>query len=229
MSWWFVAAPLLGLAITPLLERLIRWLPGTVVAADPDAEDEDEDEDDDEPVPYTAAAMERRRLLLLVLMPALFLLVAWRFGETIRTPVALLYVAWFVVIAAVDLEHRLIPNLSVLPAIPIAAATALAWDISLVGMALGAVTEFSLFLVSYLLSPRLLGKQAVADGDLKLAIPLGMIQGFPRVFAGLFAMSVLSALASVALLASRRRGMRDYIPFAPFMVGGAAVALFLSS
>lgn len=225
MSWSLLAAPLLGLALAPLLERLIRWLPGTVIPAAGELVEEEEDD----PVPYTAAGMERRRVVLLVVVPALFLLVAWRFGETIRTPVALLYMAWFVVIAAVDLEHRLIPNLSVLPAIPIAGLTAYAWDISLVGMALGAATEFSLFLVSYVLSPRLLGKQAVAEGDLKLAIPLGMIQGFPRVFAGLFAMSLLSALASVVLLASRRRGMRDYIPFAPFMVGGAAVALFLSS
>ena len=221
MTWWLLAAPVLGLCIAPLLDRLIRWMPGTVLPA--------EEAEDDDPIPYSTTGIERRRLALLLLLPLLFLLVAWRFGETVRTPVMLLYMAWFVVIAAVDLEHRRIPNLSVLPAIPVAALTAYAWDISLAGMALGAACEFGLFLASYLVLPRILGKQAVAEGDLKLAIPLGMIQGFPRVFVGLFAMSVLSSLVSVALLVSRRRGMRDYIPFAPFMVGGAAVALFLSS
>lgn len=222
MTWWLLAAPVAGLAVAPLVDRLVRWLPTTVLQGG------DAPEPDD-PVPYGPVGLERRRRVLLVLLPLLFILVAWRFGDSVRTPVGWLYAAWFVVIAAVDLEHRLIPDLSVLPAIPVAVLTALAWDISLWGMALGAACEFGLFLASYLLLPPLLGKQAVAEGDLKLAVPLGIIQGFPRVFLGLFAMSVLSATASVYLLATGRRGARDYIPFAPFMVGGAGVALFLSA
>jgi prepilin signal peptidase PulO-like enzyme (type II secretory pathway) len=45
------------------------------------------------------------------------------------------------------------------------------------------------------------------------------------VFTALFVAAFLSAGTSLALLALRRVGMRSYIPFGPFLVGGAVLAL----
>jgi leader peptidase (prepilin peptidase)/N-methyltransferase len=51
--------------------------------------------------------------------------------------------------------------------------------------------------------------------------------GWPAVFTALFVAAFLAAGTSLALLAARRVGMRSYIPFGPFLVGGAVLALVL--
>ncbi|GEM_PF-5969308 len=260
MTWWLlVAAPLAGFVVAPLLDRLIGSVTA-LEAAEPDAaapEPADTDNGDEAvvaaavdnypPVPYSPAAVRRRSLLLLLVLPLVFLLIALRFGESAKTAVAMAYTVWFTAIAAVDLEHRLIPNRLLFPlqallpdkasaawgwimglsSVPLFVMCALLWNISAGGMVLGLACEAGLFLLSYALTPLIFGKQGIADGDIKLAPLLGIILGFPRVLAGLFAMSVLSAVVSGFLLLSGRRGPRDYIPFAPFMVGGAAIALFV--
>jgi leader peptidase (prepilin peptidase)/N-methyltransferase len=51
--------------------------------------------------------------------------------------------------------------------------------------------------------------------------------GWPAIFSSLFAAAFLSAAASLVLLATRRVGMRSYIPFGPFLVSGAVLVLLL--
>jgi leader peptidase (prepilin peptidase)/N-methyltransferase len=65
----------------------------------------------------------------------------------------------------------------------------------------------------------------LALGDLYLVAPIGLMLGWPAIFTGLFAAAFLSAATSIALLALRRVGMRSYIPFGPFLAGGAVIAL----
>jgi leader peptidase (prepilin peptidase)/N-methyltransferase len=65
----------------------------------------------------------------------------------------------------------------------------------------------------------------VALGDLYLIAPLGLLLGWPAIFVAIFFAALLSAVASIVLLASRRVGMKSYIPFGPFLVAGAVFAL----
>ncbi len=67
----------------------------------------------------------------------------------------------------------------------------------------------------------------LARGDLYLVLPIGFILGFPTVFTAVFAAAFLASGASLVLLARRRVGMRSYIPFGPFLVGGTVIALLL--
>jgi leader peptidase (prepilin peptidase) / N-methyltransferase len=55
--------------------------------------------------------------------------------------------------------------------------------------------------------------------------PIGLMLGWPSIFTALFAAAFLAAATSLALLLARRVGMRSYIPFGPFLVGGAVLAL----
>jgi leader peptidase (prepilin peptidase)/N-methyltransferase len=68
-------------------------------------------------------------------------------------------------------------------------------------------------------------RNGVAHGDLYLIAPLGLLLGWPAIFVAIFFAALLSALASIVLLASRRVGMKSYIPFGPFLVAGAVFAL----
>ena len=98
VTWWALAGPLAGLALAPLLDRFVRWLPH-------------------EPAAYTDWGLAARRRLLLVLAPLLFLAAALRFGDDPRTPVLALYTGWALAVGAIDLEHRLIHHVMVVPAL----------------------------------------------------------------------------------------------------------------
>jgi len=71
----------------------------------------------------------------------------------------------------------------------------------------------------------LLVRGGVARGDLYLVGPLGLVLGWPAIFVAIFMAGLLSAVVSLALLATRRVGMHSYIPFGPFLVAGTIIAL----
>lgn len=137
-----------------------------------------------------------------------------------RAVLLALYTSFFAVLAVIDLKHRIVPNKLVLPAMVIAPFAALLWGHTPMSIALGAAVHFGVFAVSAAVM-----RGAIGMGDVKLAIMLGMLTGFPGVFLSLMAAAVLSGVVSLGLVVTRARSMRDYIPFAPFMLAGALVAL----
>ena len=62
-------------------------------------------------------------------------------------------------------------------------------------------------------------------GDLYLIVPIGLLLGWPAIFTAIFMGALLSAVVGIALLVTRRAGMRSYIPFGPFLVAGLVLAL----
>lgn len=67
-------------------------------------------------------------------------------------------------------------------------------------------------------------------GDVKLAGVLGLYLGYlgwSHIFAGTFVAFLLGGLWSLFILAARRGTLRSAIPFGPFMLAGAAVAMVL--
>ena len=137
------------------------------------------------------------------------------------TAVYLVLLALLLVLTATDLEQRRLPHLVLDPLIVVAAAfvpfnPAVHPVAALVGAAAA---------VAFLGALALVVRGGLALGDLYLVAPIGFITGWPAVFTALFAAAFLSAGVSLVLLALRRVGMRSYIPFGPFLVGGAALTL----
>ncbi len=159
----------------------------------------------------------------------LFALVGLRFGPSWELPAFLLLAGTGVLLAVIDLQHRLLPNRIVLPSLGIGAALlALAaaadgiWA-SLLRAGLGAVALFAVFLVLALISPRSLGM-----GDVKLAGLVGLYLGWfgwGAVVVGALAGFVVQALIALVLLATRRIGLGGELPFGPAMLLGAALAI----
>lgn len=167
--------------------------------------------------------------LLVAVTALLFVLAALRFGASADLPAYLALAAAGVLLAAVDLRHRLLPNRVVGPALVAgallltgAAAIDDRWD-DLARAALGAVVLFVLFLVLALISPSALGM-----GDVKLAGLLGLHLGWlgwDAVLLGAAAGFVVQAVVSLVLLAARRIDLRGELPFGPAMLAGAALAI----
>ena len=159
----------------------------------------------------------------------LFVLVGLRFGLTPELPAFLFLAAVGVLLGVIDLQHRLLPNRIVVPALGIAAALLLVASIpgqdwpALLRAALGAVVLFAVFLVLALIAPSGLGM-----GDVKLAALIGLYLGWigwNAVIVGAAAGFVVQAIVALALLATRRIGLRGELPFGPAMLLGAVLAI----
>lgn len=167
--------------------------------------------------------------VVVVLTALLSVLAALRFGLSADLPAYLALSAAGVLLAVVDLRHRLLPNRVIGPALVTgallltgAAAVDDRWD-DLARAALGAVVLFAVFLLLALISPSALGM-----GDVKLAGLLGLHLGWlgwDAVLLGAAAGFVVQAVLSLVLLAARRIDLRGELPFGPAMLAGAALAI----
>jgi len=68
--------------------------------------------------------------------------------------------------------------------------------------------------------------KAMGMGDVKFAIPLGILFGFPDIVAILAFAFIIGAIISVPLLLNRRKRMKDAVPFGPFLVLSSALVFF---
>jgi leader peptidase (prepilin peptidase) / N-methyltransferase len=139
------------------------------------------------------------------------------------TAVYLALLALMVVLAATDLEQRRLPHLVLDPLILLAAVfVPFNPAVEPLDAIIGAVAA-----VGFLGALALIVRGGLAVGDLYLVAPIGLMLGWPAVFTALFAAAFLAAGTSLVLMAARRVGMRSYIPFGPFLVAGAVLALVL--
>lgn len=78
----------------------------------------------------------------------------------------------------------------------------------------------------------LASRSAVGLGDAKLAASLGTMMawfGWPTLLAGTFVSFLLAAAYGLALLVARRATLKRRIPFGPFMIAGALLALLANA
>lgn len=169
------------------------------------------------------------RPALVLLTAALCALTAWRFGLSAELPAYLLLVVAGVLLAAIDRHHHLLPNRVVLPTLVAgavlltAAATVQGEWPALLRALLAAAAVFGVLLVMALMSPRGMGM-----GDVKLGAVLGLHLGWlgwPHVVLGVTAGFVVQALLALALMATRRAGLRSELPFGPALLLGTGLVV----
>lgn len=140
------------------------------------------------------------------------------------------YAAVLIVLLAIDLDQRLLPDLLTLPLVVFTAAV-LALDSSPLlddkslgqasGVAAAILTPGLLFVTDRVLRGELGG------GDLKLAVSIGLMSGVALTFAGLLVASLVFAGVLLLLMAMRRIGLRSAVPFGPMLILGAFAAVLL--
>lgn len=155
-----------------------------------------------------------------LLTAVLIVACGFRFGLSADALVAAFFCAVLVVISAIDIEQRIVPNRIVLPAtlVVLIAQTILhpspEWAIAAFCAAL------------FLFLPALVYPAGLGMGDVKLALLLGAMLG--RNVAVALMVGLLSAFVpSIVLLATKGSAARKVaLPFAPFLAFGGIVALF---
>jgi leader peptidase (prepilin peptidase) / N-methyltransferase len=146
------------------------------------------------------------------------------FDLSARAFVAAFFAAALVVLAAIDLERRIIPNRIVVPA----GVMVLLGDIAAEPDRWKEWTTAALgsMLVAFVIAVTTRG--GVGMGDVKLAFLLGAGLGWAVLGATVVAMLATFVVAVVILARRGLKARKETIPFGPFLVLGALVALFLS-
>jgi leader peptidase (prepilin peptidase)/N-methyltransferase len=162
----------------------------------------------------------------------LFVLVAHLVGVSAALPAYLYLAGIAVALALIDLDVHRLPDAIVLPSYPVAAALLVLatagegeWD-ALLRAGIGAVALLMLYAVLFVAKPGGMGL-----GDVKLAGVLGLYLGWwswEALVVGAFLAFLLGGLVAVPLVLSRRAGRRSRIPFGPYMLAGALVALVVA-
>jgi leader peptidase (prepilin peptidase)/N-methyltransferase len=151
----------------------------------------------------------------------LFALTAGRLGSGFELLESWLFVVVLIAIAAIDLEHQIIPDSISLPAI--AAGLALSflapsrtWTDSLLGIAVGAGLPFAVIIIS---------RGGMGGGDMRLGALIGAFLGWQLALLSFFMAVLLGGLVATALLLAGRRGRKDRIPFGPFLAWSGVMSL----
>ena len=151
------------------------------------------------------------------------------FGFTVKGFEAALLSLIFIPVFFIDLEHRIIPDILDLPWIPIGLIVSffpgaiVNWKESLLGIIIGG----GLFFFVMWMGEKVFRKEAMGFGDVKLAAMLGAFLGWKNILLVLVMGSFFGSVVGIAIIAlSRRDGKSTYVPFGPFLVFAAALALY---
>lgn len=71
--------------------------------------------------------------------------------------------------------------------------------------------------------------KAIGFGDVVLLGVLGLLFGYPDVILILFLSFLIGAAVSVILIARKRKGMKDFVPFAPFIALASLLVFFFGA
>ena len=140
---------------------------------------------------------------------------------------------WFVAVTLTltltDLDRKLIPNRILFPGFGVAVsllavATLLDRSWGDLGRALGGSAGY----FGFLLLLALLSRRGFGMGDVKLGALLGAFlafEGWAVLVVGALGAFILGGVVSILLLALRVKGRKDSIPFGPYLVLGAYIAV----
>ena len=145
------------------------------------------------------------------------------FGFEPKAFIAAFAASALAVLAAIDIEHRLLPNRIIFPALGVvlAAQIAVEPDRALEWVLAGPAAAVFLAL------PLIIRRDAMGMGDVKLAVLLGAIVGwqvFGAILVGCFAMVPFA----IAMLVRDRSIKGATLPFGPFLAFGTVLILFAS-
>jgi len=151
----------------------------------------------------------------------IFSFVYLQVGLTSKMIYLLVIMAIFIVIFVYDLKYYIVPDKFVFSGIIISAIWVFLTGDILITFASAIGASFFFFLI-WFFSKGL----AMGFGDVKLAFLIGLLLGWPNVVVGLFLGFFFGAIIGTISLLINQKNLKSEIPFAPFLLSGAFVALF---
>jgi leader peptidase (prepilin peptidase)/N-methyltransferase len=182
----------------------------------------------------------RWRAPVVVSVSALAFAALWlRYDWSAQLALTAIYTFVFLLVFVTDIEHRLIFNVVILPAIVFAALASplskTGWKLALLGGASAFIIVLGIYLFAELFARARhhdIAGGAFGQGDVKLATFMGIVVGFPAALPAILYTILLGGAGAILFLAyqyvkTKRLALTAAIPYGPFFcIAGWAMMVF---
>ena len=131
-----------------------------------------------------------------------------------------------VVITAIDIKHKIIPNTITLPGIVfglVAGSYMLGFKNSIIGLFMGG----SIFLITSEIYYRIRGRIGIGGGDIKFISAVGALLGWQQSVLVIFLSSLIGSMVGLIGIVTKKNNLASQIPFGPFLAFATLLAYFL--
>jgi leader peptidase (prepilin peptidase)/N-methyltransferase len=156
----------------------------------------------------------------------IYLIIYLIYGLSIQSLIYIILSSALIIIAFIDLNEQVIPEVISLPGIVIGLIlSSFVPYILFINSALGIVIGGGIILVIRLAGSLIFKKESMGIGDIELAAMIGAFLGWRYIIISLFLGFFLGAVAGIFLILSKIKSREDMIPFGPFIVLGSLITL----
>ena len=153
--------------------------------------------------------------------------VAWHYGYGFVAFAALIFVWSLIALAVIDLNTQLLPDDITLPLLWIGLLVNINQGFTDIQAAvIGAVAGYLSLWSIYWCFKLITGKEGMGYGDFKLLAAIGAWLGWSMLPVVILLSSLVGALVGIGLILAAKLNRNIPIPFGPYLVGGALIALF---
>jgi leader peptidase (prepilin peptidase)/N-methyltransferase len=154
----------------------------------------------------------------------IYLIIYLIYGLSIQSLVYIILSSALIIIAFIDLQEQIIPDIISLPGIVVGLILSfLVPYISFINSALGALIGGGIILIIAWVGSIIFKKEAMGGGDVKLTAMIGAFLGWRYTMISLFLGFFLGALIGIILIMTKIKKREDAIPFGPFIAMGSII------
>ncbi|MBU2599099.1 prepilin peptidase [bacterium] len=180
--------------------------------------------------------------LVETLTAAMFLLVWFNFWTTLNSGLNfdlnldkiilnLIFVSVLIVITFIDIDHLLIHDKIIYPAMAIGVICQLIFNQpsllnNFIQVVLGILVGGGIIYLFALLGRLVFRREAMGGGDIKLGTLIGIYLDWKMSLLSVFLACIVGSGISLALMGLKKKKKTDYIAFGPFLALGAVISLF---
>lgn len=152
-------------------------------------------------------------------IPALQMMPVW---QLVIYPL-ILFVLFFVLLA--DLQYLLVPDFLVLVLTILVILAQIASGESWWRPMIAVVFSTGFFAGLAIVAQKIMKKEAIGMGDLKLMIPLAFLLSWPKIALSIFLAFIIGGVFAMLVLVMGRKKFGQVLPFAPFLIIAALLSL----
>ncbi len=168
---------------------------------------------------------------LLLSTAIIYVLLLYFIGWKIKLLEYLIITPMLIATFVIDYRKQIIPNRLTLTMFEVGIIFAFISGITSMNLfidkILGLIAGGGIFLLITLIGGAIAGKEAMGFGDVKLMGALGLFFGLTTTIMIAVLSFLLGAIISVILLITKKKKSNEYIPFGPFIVIAAFIAMFI--
>jgi leader peptidase (prepilin peptidase) / N-methyltransferase len=175
---------------------------------------------------HCAARISARYPIVEALTALLSAIVAWKFGLTWQTALALVFTWTLIALTFIDADTTLLPDDLTLPLLWLGLlANVFGLFVPLKDAVLGAAAGYLALWSIYWLFKLTTGKEGMGYGDFKLLAALGAWMGWKALLPIVLLSSLVGAVIGIALIVLARRGREIPIPFGPYLAAAGMIVM----